>query len=424
MTRASPAARSAPAKPPTLQQGALALECLGFAGAVAADVSWVFGRAPAHGLPGLLGTLELAVGPGAASVAILRRLLPDRLEVIGWLTVFVSFATSVAAAAVRGAGRSVPPQLFLSELLALAVLMGAACRRLERWQEGIFPVCGGVAMLGVPLLRDAGSAWALLAAPAAQLWGLAIGAGLLLRDVDRRIAAQLAGARVAERFALARDLHDTVIHYVTGIVVRTQAARVVGSMAPDGIPEDQATYYDEIEEAGANAVQAMRHLVGMLREDAADNPANLREAVLLAVGDDERVRLLLPPDADRLARSPELATTVHRVILESLTNARRHAPQASYVDVAVRVEQDVAGSVLLLEIVNDGAADLTPAPASTTATSGGRNRRGFGLLGMRERVRAMGGTIRSGPEPDGRWSVVARLPLSAAGTVPPFLSEV
>ncbi|CAM5653382.1 hypothetical protein [Streptomyces griseorubiginosus] len=126
-------------------------------------------------------------------------------------------------------------------------------------------------------------------------------------------------------------------------------------MFPDGVsPEDQATYYDEIEQAGAKAVKAMRHLVGMLRKDTTDPLTSLREAVLKAVGEDRRVCLDLPENLDRVARTPQLATTVHRVILESLNNARHHASQATYISVALRIEQDAVRHVLVLEVVNDG----------------------------------------------------------------------
>jgi signal transduction histidine kinase len=396
-----------------LQHGPLAVECLALAGAVAVDVWWSLHQVPAHGLQGLLGVLNLAVGPAAAGLAVLRRLLPERLTALGWLTVFVSFVVSGLGAAAYVAGWRVQPQLFLSEMLALAVLVGAAGRRLRRWPQAVFPVCAGLAMVGAPLVRDAGSGWVLMAAPGAQMWGLAVAVGLLLRDADRRMAAELSVARTSERLALARDLHDLVIHYVTGIVVRTQAARVVASMGPSGLPEDQEAYYDEIEQAGGSAVKAMRHLVGMLREDASDHPANLRDAVLMAVRDDDRVRLEMPQHLDRLAHPPELATTVHRVVLESLTNARRHAPQATYVGVALRIEQQAARAVLVLDVVNDGV---------TKAESRGPG--GFGLMGIRERVRAVRGTVQTGSEAGDRWRVTARLPLSATRAASPFLKEV
>jgi signal transduction histidine kinase len=367
---------------------------------VIVDVSWNLQRAQSHGLLGLMGTLNLVVGPASAAMVMLRRPLPGRRVVLGWLTVFASFLASWGAAVAEMADRPVRPQLCFSEMLALAVLVGAACRRLDRWSQGALPVCGGLVMVAAPLVRDAGSSWSLLAAPAAQAWGLAVAIGLLLRDADRRRTSELAGARTSERLALSRDLHDLVIHYVTGIVVRTQAARVVASMAGTPPPPDEASFYDEIEQAGGSAVKAMRQLVGMLREDALDRPTTLRDAVLMAVGDDDRVQLELPSDGGRFLLAPELATTVHRVILESLTNARRHAPGATFMGVTSRVQRKARSGVLVLDIVNDGV------------TGPGRGSGGYGLTGMRERVQAVAGTVQIGPEPPDRWRVGVRLPLT------------
>jgi signal transduction histidine kinase len=397
---------STPARPSLLQRGALAAEFLGLAATVVVDVSWNLQRAQVHGLLGLMSTLNLVAGPAAAAMAMLRHPLQARLTLLGWLTAFVSFLASWAAALADLTGRAVEPQVCFSEMLALALLAGAACRRLDRWSRGVFPVCAGLVMIAAPLVRDAGSQWSLLAAPAAQAWGLAVAIGLLLRDADRRKTAELSGVRSSERLALARDLHDLVIHYVSGIVVRTQAARIVASTGTVP-PRDEAGFYDEIEQAGASAVKAMRQLVGMLREDALDRPTSLRDAVLMAVGEDDRVRLELPSGAERLLLAPEMATTVHRVVLESLTNARRHAPRASFVGVTSRVQDKARNSVLVLHIINDGVS------------GSGSGNRGFGLTGMRERVEAVAGSVEAGPEPPDRWRVSAWLALPGRHAVPP-----
>jgi len=96
-----------------------------------------------------------------------------------------------------------------------------------------------------------------------------------------------------------------------------------------------------------------------------------------------------------LAVTPEAATTVHRVIMESVTNAHRHAPQARELAVDVRID----GDWLVVEVVNDG---VRSAPAGD---------RGYGLVGMAERVDALGGSLLAGAAPGQRWRVCARLPL-------------
>ncbi|MGH3378536.1 MAG: sensor histidine kinase, partial [Actinoallomurus sp.] len=209
--------------------------------------------------------------------------------------------------------------------------------------------------------------------------------------------------RTAERLRLARELHDFVAHHVTGIVVRAQAARVVAS-GPDG---RDAEVYREIEEAGSDALTAMRRLVGMLRADTPVPPAaGIRAAVLDAASGHDGITADLPEELDRLAPAPEVITTVHRVVLEALTNVRRHAPEAADVRVEARVQHDPVADVLVLEVVNDAVRDSSGDGA------------GYGLVGMAERVTALGGTLRAGAESGRRWRITVRLPLDEAPEVP------
>jgi signal transduction histidine kinase len=99
---------------------------------------------------------------------------------------------------------------------------------------------------------------------------------------------------------------------------------------------------------------------------------------------------------------PEVATTVHRIVRESLTNVLRHAPQARSVGVDVgRVPEGVA-----VEVVDDAPRTSAHSP----------HRGGYGLIGMRERVETLGGTLDAGPRPGAGWSVRAVLPLPAEET--------
>jgi signal transduction histidine kinase len=257
-------------------------------------------------------------------------------------------------------------------------------------------------MTAAPVLRyGIGSPSALLAVPAALLWGGSLAVGLILRDADARRLAALAAVRTAERLRLARELHDLVAHHVTGIVVRAQAARVLAGH-PVASEQDDAEVYREIEEAGSGALTAMRRLVGMLRTDAGDSPApasGIRDAVLDAASGHGGISPSLPDELDDLTVAPELITTVHRVVLEALTNVRRHAPEATEVQVAARVQHEPVGDLLILEIVNDGA------------NGSHQEGSGYGLIGMTERVTALGGTLRAGTEPGRRWQITVRFPI-------------
>jgi signal transduction histidine kinase len=386
-----------------LRKGPLVAEIAALVVLVVADSVSLFGAPAASGLAaGLFTAVVPGFGPAAAVLALLRRWPVARIGLLGGIVVAISLLnTALGFVLPHGSDHRTPG---LTETLAIALLVGAGCRRLGPYAAAGLAVAGGVAMTAAPVLRyGVGSSLALLAVPAALLWGGSLAVGLMLRDADDHRRAARAEARTAERLRLARELHDFVAHHVTGIVVRAQAARVVaaGSGGPD------ADVYREIEEAGSDALTAMRRLVGMLRTDTpVPTAAGIRAAVLDASSGHDGVTADLPDELDRLAPAPEVITTVHRVVLEALTNVRRHAPEAADVRVEARVQHDPAADVLVLEVVNDGVGD-------SSAEGGG----GYGLVGMAERVTALGGTLRAGAESGRSWRITVRLPLDEAPEV-------
>lgn len=347
---------------------------------------------------GQLATIALqfapGVGPVVALLAVLRRRFPDHIAGLAGAVSGLSLLGSTIAALLAAAGTRLPPQPGAAETLAIALLVGACCHRLSPRAAAVQAVLGGAAATLAPLLRyGTGSPAALYAAGAAVVWGGALAGGLVLRDAEVRHRVDVLELRSAERLRLARELHDLVAHQITGIVVRVQAAHRVAERTGG----DTATFA-ELETAGATALSAMRRLVGALRtgdEDLFVPPADLATAVDRAVPDDDRIHLDVSPDLATLAVAPEVVTTAHRLLTESLTNVRRHAPDA--LDVRVLVHHEPRGE-LRVEVVNDGAAR----PA---------RRGGYGLLGMAERVAAVGGTVQAGPAEGRRWRVLARLPL-------------
>jgi len=248
--------------------------------------------------------------------------------------------------------------------------------------QRVIPVAAlaGAAMTLSPLLRlGVESDRALLAVPAAVAWGASVGIGLVLRDADRLRLAAREATREAERRNLARELHDFVAHHVTGIVVLAQGAQL-----KTPIPA-----LAEIERAGTEAMTAMRRLVGALRTDTY---ATLDDALKDACGNDRRVHLNVPSDVTVPA---ELLTTAHRIVLESVTNARRHGTPGSPIIVTASKVDDR----LVLQVVNEAAP-------------GKEAGQGYGLIGMAERVHALGGTLVTGPETPRQWQVTATLPLT------------
>jgi signal transduction histidine kinase len=219
----------------------------------------------------------------------------------------------------------------------------------------------------------------------------AAGAGFMLRMRDRSRAALAAAAeeraRREERLDMARELHDVVAHHVTGMLVQAQAALVVAeqdkSRACDMLPG--------IIGGGTDALGAMRAMVSTLRDNGAatatgDLTADLHVLVEKS-GLPVRTSIELTEDV-----RPELGRSVLRLVQEALTNARKHAYDATSVEVDVRLTE----SALLLSVVDNG---------TTRPVHSG----GFGLVGMRERVSELGGRFFAGATGEG-WLVTAELP--------------
>lgn len=406
-------ARTTHDRTPPTRRGVLAAEITALVLAVVIDMVLMFRMniQLTGGVPLLLGEVVPAVGPAVAVLAGLRRSFPAKVDLVGLGVAALSLLSSAGSLALRlsGEGRWAYPGV--AEMLAMALFVGASCRRLPVPKAAVVTVVSGIAMVGGPLARyGLNSSNALLAVPAALLLGGAVVLGLVLRDADQRRRTELADVRTGERLQLARELHDFVAHHVSGIVVRAQAARAIAA-SPTAKPQDPDQVYAEIEAAGVEALSAMRRLVSMLRtpEPVAVLPGSrFGEAVRKAVDDHGATSAVGPTRAvdvavdietefEDLPVRPELAITAHRVVLEALTNIRKHAPAATRVDVAVGRDE---GEVVV-RISNDG---VETRPANRAGS-------GFGLVGITERVTALGGGVQAGAAPDRRWQVVARLPL-------------
>ncbi|MBA8957637.1 sensor histidine kinase [Actinomadura namibiensis] len=336
----------------------------------------------------------LPAGAAAAVVCVLA-LLRRRP---GWAPFAGLAVAALAVLLPEAAGADLPTEPSPALALGLAVLVGAAVRTRP-------PVAAGAAATAWAVLVAAGQ---VVAGPEVSgltgvtainglAWAAAVAAGLTFRTLDARAAAVAERVRRAERLELARELHDIVAHHITGMLIQAQAAQIVARRDPGRV----GGALTEIEAAGSDALAAMRRVVGLLR-DADDGappspgPEELGTLVGRFEGKGPAVRLRVP---DRTDWPPEVAGTVHRVVQESLTNVLRHAPRARSVEVTVdRVPEGIA-----VEVADD--APHGPAHA--------RHRGGYGLVGMRERVESLGGTLSAGPGPGAGWSVRAVLPVPA-----------
>jgi signal transduction histidine kinase len=199
--------------------------------------------------------------------------------------------------------------------------------------------------------------------------------------------------RSQERVGLARELHDMVAHHVSAIAVQAQAGRTLAGQRPEAALESLAV----IEGEASRTLAEMRAMVRVLRDGAPAQYApqpGVTDLVSLARRDPvPAVDVELPDDLDELPLQVDAA--VYRLAQEALTNALRHARNASQVEIRVT---ESAG-LLRLRVIDDGQID--PARPAT---------HGFGLLGMTERVQLLGGTLRAGPAPGGGWAVDAELP--------------
>lgn len=219
-----------------------------------------------------------------------------------------------------------------------------------------------------------------------------VGAGMLLRMRERSRAALAAAAeeraRRDERLDMARELHDVVAHHVTGMLVQAQAALVVAEQDKDRA----CGMLPGIVESGTDALGAMSAMVRTLRDNGAATATSDLAADLhrLAERSGLPVRTNIELTADV---RPELGRSVLRLVQEALTNARKHAFDATSVEVDVRL----TASAVLLSVVDNGRA--------RPSHSGG-----FGLVGMRERVHELGGRFFAGATGEG-WLVTAELPL-------------
>jgi signal transduction histidine kinase len=282
-------------------------------------------------------------------------------------------------------------------VLALAILVGSAVRALPAVPAGAV-AAGGLTVVGGAYLaaRPHASGASGVVAMNVVAWFGAVAAGLALRLMDDRTAATAERVRRDERLDVARELHDVVAHHITGMLIQAQAAHVLARKNPGQVAESLTG----IEAAGAEALRAMRRVVGLLRE-VEDAPPSAAEPEQLGVLVERftrqglPVRLQLPEEG--AAWPPEVTSTVYRIVREALTNVARHAPHAHRV--TVTVDQNLSG--VTVEVIDDAP----PGPARAS------HRSGYGLVGMRERVETLDGTLHAGPRPDAGWSVLATLPL-------------
>jgi signal transduction histidine kinase len=286
----------------------------------------------------------------------------------------------------------------IGELAGMAVLCAMAIRYRPTAETALAAIAYGGALLAIVGWRQQGLYGRQFLLILGVAFAATIATGVHSRSIAQRRAEHARATRQSERDAIARELHDLVAHHVTGIVVQAQAARLVAATRPDVT----ASALSSIERAGADALSSMRGMVGALRADWGDAPiaptATLDDIRELATSDGVALPVVVSLDsaAERLPSS--VMASLHRIAIEALTNARRHGAGATTVDVAVAC----GPQHVTLSVTNDGAVVTD-------------RQQGFGLVGIAERIAALGGQFEAGPRPTGGWAVTAVLPTSDLG---------
>jgi signal transduction histidine kinase len=237
-------------------------------------------------------------------------------------------------------------------------------------------------------------------------------------DVAQRLQSFAERDAVArERARIARELHDVVAHHVSTIAVR--AATLPYEV--DDLPPPARAAIAEIAEGARAALADLRAVLGVLRTstdeaDGAPQPhlTDLPALIARVQAADPGTRILLTVDGPERQMADGVQVCGYRIVQEALTNAVRHAPGSK-----VQVEVCYGVKELTVAVRDDGAAGR---PASAGGTAGGTagipggavgglvSGGGYGLIGMRERVAMLGGTLKTGPHLGGGFEVVAVLP--------------
>jgi signal transduction histidine kinase len=215
-------------------------------------------------------------------------------------------------------------------------------------------------------------------------------------QLEREQAAEARRAIAEERTRIARELHDVVAHRVSLMTVQAGAAKTVAAADPESA--SQAMH--EVEKAGRQALDELRHLLGVLRPEAevaalgpqpglADVPRLVEQ--FRAAGLD----VSLAMEGAQIDLPARVDLSAYRIAQEALTNVLKHAGPSARTEVRLSTDNHHVA----IEVLDNGRGG-TILPGS-----------GHGIVGMRERALLLGGSLHVGPRPGGGFQVVARLPI-------------
>jgi signal transduction histidine kinase len=339
-----------------------------------------------------LGLLMLARRRAPMAVLAGATLLGIFMRVVGYPGGSAMFGTCCAGYAVAVYGRRAGSGELAGTLRGAAAVLLAAL---------------AVAVTGLaPGARDPSGIWdgigPLITATASWVLGYALRTRRAyvaeLRDRAARLEAQegerATRAVVDERLRIARELHDVIGHSISLIAIQAEAAARSARSNPQAVPG----FLTSISAASRQALVEMRGVLAVLRPDAeaqlSPQPGleQVDELVASLRAGGLQTRLEMQP----MQLPPGMALTVYRIVQESLTNVLKHAGADAKADVTI----DRSGATVRVRVHDDGAGPSGRPPGAA-----------HGIVGMRERVGAYGGTLHTGARLGGGFEVEASIPL-------------
>ncbi|MET7944080.1 sensor histidine kinase [Streptomyces sp. NPDC005302] len=344
-------------------------------------------------------------------VVALRRRMPEKMLVLAAVMGFVQLVVDV--------------EVMTADFAMLVIIYTVAADG-ARWASR-FALAGGLCAGTLAQLRwpanESGALGGVLIAifqtvPFALAWVLGDSIRTrraYLAQLEERAArlekereAQAKVAVAAERARIARELHDVVAHNVSVMVVQADGAAYVMDTAPDQAKKALET----ISGTGRQALAEMRRLLGVLRTGEHQEGGEYVPQPDVEQLDDliEQCRVSGLPVDFKVEGTPRplpsgVELTAYRIVQEALTNTRKHGgPNAG---ASVRLVYFDDGLGLLVEDDGKGAPH-------ELYEEGGADGQGHGLIGMRERIGMVGGTLDAGPRPGGGFRISALLPLKPA----------
>jgi signal transduction histidine kinase len=338
------------------------------------------------------------------SLALLAPLAVRRRQPV-WCAAVVLAVALLQWLSVRDTTAALPADL------AIPIVIYGAAAYAPAWASRVAIVAGligaGLGGLSWPRLAQTPTAHAIIGGFLASVVIAAWAVGTLQRVRRNQLASLAERARLleverdqrdqlavlAERTRIAREMHDVVAHSLAVLVAQADGGRYASS------PDDAKTALTTISDYARQALAETRRVLGVLREPAPATEVRPQPGIddvpllvdrVRESGLDVRLTLEQPKNPVE----PGLALAAYRIVQEGLTNVIKHAGPSAHAEVSLRWK----ARSLEIEVLDDGR---------TTMTQSG----GYGVMGMRERASAYGGTVTLKPRPGGGKILSARIPL-------------